>query len=50
MCGDLLPRTGFGRGTSLEHSPTALNVFVEVSYIKAPRTGAAPVFDVRNQT
>jgi len=45
-----LPRTGFGRGTWLEHSPTALNVSVEVSYIKTPRTGAASVFDVRNQT
>jgi hypothetical protein len=44
-----LPRTGFGRVTSLEHSPTSLNVSVKVLNIKTPRTGAAPVF-VRNQT
>ena len=43
-------RKGFGRVTSLEHSPTSLNVGVKVLNIKTPRTGAAPVFDVRNQT
>ena len=43
-------RKGFGRVTSLEHSPTSLNVGVKVLNIKTPRTGAAPAFDVRNQT
>jgi len=43
-------RKEFGRVTSLEHSPTSLDVLVKVSHIKTPRTRAAAVFNVRNQT
>jgi hypothetical protein len=39
----------FGRVTSLKHSPTALNVSIEVSKVKAPWTSAAAVLDVWNQ-
>ena len=42
-------RKEFGRVTSLEHSPTSLNVSVKILNIETPRTGAAPVFDVWNQ-
>ena len=33
----------------LQHSPISLDVGIEVSKIKAPWTGAAAVFDVRNR-
>jgi hypothetical protein len=45
-----IPPASVQSNTSLEHSATAVYVFVKVSYIKTPRTGAAPIFDVRNQT
>ena len=33
-----------------EHPPTPFNVGIEVSDIEAPRTGAAAIFDVWDQT
>lgn len=33
-----------------QHSPTALDIGVEVSNVKAPWASAAAVLDVRNQT